>query len=85
MHTTTCSAFQATCAPGVCLSEIVSHRGYLVRFAQPKLRDPNLAEDAVHDVFEAVISGHAAFGGRAAPARDRETTHRSGMQDAGHR
>ena len=43
-----------------------SHRAYLVRFAQRRLRDPMLAEDAVHDVFEAVLSGRAAFGGRAA-------------------
>ncbi|HEY0820006.1 MAG TPA: sigma-70 family RNA polymerase sigma factor [Rhizobacter sp.] len=46
--------------------EMVSHRGYLVRFAQRKLHDPMLAEDVVHDVFEAVISGRAAFAGRAA-------------------
>ena len=45
---------------------MVSHRSYLVRFAQRKLHDPMLAEDVVHDVFEAVISGRAAFAGRAA-------------------
>ena len=48
------------------LAEVVSHRSYLVRFAQRRLRDPMLAEDAVHDVFEAVLSGRASFGGRAA-------------------
>jgi RNA polymerase sigma-70 factor (ECF subfamily) len=47
-------------------SEVMSHRGYLVRFAQRKLHDPMLAEDVVHDVFEAVISGRAAFAGRSA-------------------
>jgi len=47
-------------------SELVSHRGYLVRFARRRLHDAALAEDAVHDVFEAVLSGRAAFGGRAA-------------------
>jgi RNA polymerase sigma-70 factor (ECF subfamily) len=47
-------------------SELVSHRGYLVRFAQRRLRDPLTAEDAVHDVFEAVLSGRAVFSGRAA-------------------
>jgi RNA polymerase sigma-70 factor (ECF subfamily) len=46
--------------------EVVSHRSYLVRFAQRRLHDPMLAEDVVHDVFEAVISGRAAFAGRAA-------------------
>lgn len=47
-------------------AEMVSHRAYLVRFAQRRLRDPLLAEDAVHDVFEAVLSGRAVFAGRCA-------------------
>ena len=47
-------------------SEMISHRDYLVRFAQRKLHDPALAEDAVHDVFEAVMSGRANFEGRSA-------------------
>ena len=46
--------------------EVVAHRGYLVRFAQRRLHDPMLAEDVVHDVFEAVLTGRASFGGRAA-------------------
>ena len=61
--------FAPPAAPGatpVSWAEMVSHRGYLVRFAQRRLRDPVLAEDAVHDVFEAVLSGRAAFAGRAA-------------------
>jgi len=45
--------------------EMVSHRCALVRFAQRKLHDPMLAEDVVHDVFEAVISGRASFAGRS--------------------
>ena len=53
-------------APTVSWTEMVSHRSYLVRFAQRKLRDPLMAEDAVHDVFEAVLSGRAVFAGRAA-------------------
>jgi len=53
-------------APTVSWTEMVSHRNYLVRFAQRKLRDPLMAEDAVHDVFEAVLSGRAVFAGRAA-------------------
>ena len=52
--------------PDISVAELVSHRGYLVRFAMRKLRDPMLAEDAVHDVFEAVLSGRASFAGRAA-------------------
>jgi RNA polymerase sigma-70 factor (ECF subfamily) len=47
-------------------TEVISHRAYLVRFAQRKLHDPMLAEDVVHDVFEAVISGRASFAGRSA-------------------
>ena len=48
------------------LAEMVGYRGYLVRFAQRRLHDPLLAEDVVHDVFEAVLSGRAVFAGRAA-------------------
>jgi RNA polymerase sigma-70 factor, ECF subfamily len=47
-------------------SDLIAHRHYLVRFAQRHLADPLLAEDAVHDVFEAVLSGRARFGGRSA-------------------
>ncbi len=46
--------------------EITAHRRYLVAFARRRLLDPALAEDLVHDVFEAVASGRARFGGRAA-------------------
>jgi RNA polymerase sigma-70 factor (ECF subfamily) len=46
--------------------ELLSHRAYLVRFAQRKLQDPALAEDVVHDVFEAVLRGRAAFAGASA-------------------
>jgi RNA polymerase sigma-70 factor (ECF subfamily) len=49
----------------ISLAELVSHRPYLLRFALRKLRDHALAEDAVHDVLEAVLSGRAVFGGRA--------------------
>ena len=52
--------------PTLPFAEVVSHRPYLLRFALRKLRDPMLAEDAVHDALEAVISGRAVFGGRAA-------------------
>ena len=55
-------------APGtvpISFAELVSHRSYLLRFALRKLRDHALAEDAVHDVLEAVLSGRAVFGGRA--------------------
>jgi RNA polymerase sigma-70 factor (ECF subfamily) len=62
---TSTPATAATFAP-VSWAEMVSHRSALVRFAQRRLMDPLLAEDVVHDVFEAVISGRAAFAGRSA-------------------
>jgi RNA polymerase sigma-70 factor (ECF subfamily) len=56
----------ATPGPALDWSELLSHRAYLVRFAQRKLQDPALAEDVVHDVFEAVLRGRAAFAGASA-------------------
>ena len=64
-HLAAPSARDAASAPPS-IAEVVAHRAYLVRFAARRLRDPMLAEDAVHDVFEAVLSGRASFGGRAA-------------------
>jgi RNA polymerase sigma-70 factor, ECF subfamily len=60
-----CAPDAATSIP-VSWTDMLPHRDYLVRFAKRKLQDPALAEDAVHDVFEAVMSGRALFGGRAA-------------------
>jgi RNA polymerase sigma-70 factor (ECF subfamily) len=58
--------FDAAVIVPVAWREMVSHRGALVRFAKARLQDPMLAEDVVHDVFEAVLSGRAVFAGRAA-------------------
>ncbi len=46
-------------------NEMFAQRSHLVRFAQRRLHDAALAEDLVHDVFEAVLSGHARFAGRS--------------------
>ena len=47
-------------------ADLCLHRAHLVQFARRRLMDPSLAEDVVHDVFEAVVSGRAAFAGRSA-------------------
>jgi RNA polymerase sigma-70 factor, ECF subfamily len=47
-------------------SEVTAHRSYLVLYARRRLLDPALAEDLVHDVFEAVMTGRARFEGRSA-------------------
>ena len=52
--------------PTLCPSEVFAHRDYLVAYARRKLHDPALAEDVVHDVFEAVLGGRASFAGRSA-------------------
>ncbi len=59
------AALVAPC-PALNWTELLNHRAYLVRFAQRKLQDPALAEDVVHDVFEAVLRGRAAFAGASA-------------------
>ena len=67
MNTAALSPNQApNFVPTVSWQDMVAHRSYLVRFAQRKLRDPMQAEDVVHDVFEAVLCGRAAFAGRSA-------------------
>jgi RNA polymerase sigma-70 factor (ECF subfamily) len=67
MHTATAALPPLpACLPPVGWAELTAHRSYLVRFARRRLMDPALAEDLVHDVFEAVITGRAAFGGRSA-------------------
>lgn len=46
--------------------DLSEHRDYLLRFARRRLHDPALAEDVVHDVFEAVLRARAGFDGRSA-------------------
>lgn len=48
-------------------ADLAAHRAFLVHYAQRRLHDPTLAEDLVHDVFEAVMTGRASFAGRSAP------------------
>ena len=60
------AATLATPSIPVSWNDLSTHRGDLVRFARRKLLDPSLAEDLVHDVFEAVITGRASFAGRSA-------------------
>ena len=64
---TFCPSYSATgTSPALAWTDLVAHRDYLVRFAKRSLQDTTLAEDLVHDVFEAVISGRANFAGRSA-------------------
>ncbi len=63
---TAAAAVLARPVPAVSWAEMAPHRAALVAFARRRLHDPALAEDLVHDVFEAVASGRASFEGRAA-------------------
>lgn len=58
----------ATEEPPISWQALHAERSHLLRYARRRLLDPALAEDVVHDVFEAVLDGRARFGGRA-PAR----------------
>ncbi len=64
-HSTAHNAMPSA-ALAVSWADMAAQRSYLVAYARRRLMDPALAEDLVHDVFEAVASGRAAFGGRAA-------------------
>ena len=64
---TTLAAPAAAALPqAVTWPEMAQHRSALVAYARRRLMDPALAEDLVHDVFEAVASGRAHFAGRSA-------------------
>jgi len=64
-HTTPDPA-QDIAAPQPGWADLTPHLAYLIAFARRRLLDPSLAEDLVHDVFEAVVTRRARFGGRAA-------------------
>jgi RNA polymerase sigma-70 factor (ECF subfamily) len=53
-------------APPIGWHELAPLRAGRVGDARRRRLDPALAEDLVHDVFEAVMSGRAVFGGRSA-------------------
>jgi RNA polymerase sigma-70 factor (ECF subfamily) len=69
LHTARTAALASPLPPQAVVVDwaaLTVHRDFLVRFARRRLLDPALAEDLVHDVFEAVMTGRASFGGRSA-------------------
>jgi RNA polymerase sigma-70 factor, ECF subfamily len=66
MQTVQQQAVQAPPPLPVSWAEMTQHRSALVAYARRRLMDPALAEDLVHDVFEAVATGRASFAGRSA-------------------
>lgn len=47
-------------------AELVSHRSAMLRFARRRIRDEDLAEDAVQDALAAAFANRAAFQGQSA-------------------
>lgn len=47
-------------------AELAQHRSAMLRFARRKIRDEDLAEDAVQDALAAALSSQARFEGRSA-------------------
>src|SRR5690606_3025225 len=47
-------------------SELVAHRGAMLRFARRRIRDEDLAEDAVQDALLAALSNRSSFQGQSA-------------------
>lgn len=56
----------ATLAAPAILAEMVSHRDAMLRFARRKIRDQDLAEDAVQDALTAALTSHSNFRGQSA-------------------
>lgn len=46
--------------------ELADHRGAMLRFARRKIRDENLAEDAVQDALAAALASRESFQGQSA-------------------
>ncbi len=63
-------AAPAACTPpAIDWADLAPHRNQLVGYARRRLQDPALAEDLVHDTFEAALAARAAnagFAGRGA-------------------
>lgn len=52
---------------GFSLPDLASHRQAMLRFAKRKVRDEELAEDAVQDALMAAVVGASSFQGQSAP------------------
>jgi RNA polymerase sigma-70 factor, ECF subfamily len=53
-------------AGGTFAAELCAARGYLLRFALVRLRDPDLAQDAVQETLLAALESNGGFAGRSA-------------------
>lgn len=47
-------------------AELAAHRGAMLRFARRRIRDEDLAEDAVQDALAAALANRASFQGQSA-------------------
>jgi len=63
----TATALAATAtATAVLALDLATHRGAMLRFARRKIRDEELAEDAVQDALLAALSSRESFQGKSA-------------------
>ena len=63
----TATALAATATATAALAiDLATHRGAMLRFARRKIRDEELAEDAVQDALLAALSSRESFQGKSA-------------------
>lgn len=60
------AAAAAAVAPALSQADLAAHRGAMLRFARRRMRDEDLAEDAVQDALLAALSSLGSFQGQSA-------------------